>query len=195
MVAFCAIALLFLILLHLFCCCCECYLTICLYFTGACCPTMTRNLGSILWCFSLSRTWTEPPKLEVPQQQSDTWATKTKMNFKLWLHFFANRRRFIETITQLTFLHSQFDAVPKNDFPAARPSRTMSALQTKSVTSSHRLQTAALLHNASITRRLHSTSRFKYDTLLFQQTNVENRGEIKQSNGDIILTVKVQNSL
>lgn len=61
----------------------------------------------------------------------ETAATKTEMNFKLWLYFFANWRRFIETITQLTFLHSQFDTVPKNDFPAARPGRTVSALQTK----------------------------------------------------------------
>lgn len=92
---------------------------------------MTWNFGSILRCFSLSRTWTEPPKLEVPQQQSDTSATKTKVNFQWWLYFSANWRRFIKTITQLTFLHSQSDAVPENDFPAARPSRTVSALQTK----------------------------------------------------------------
>lgn len=61
----------------------------------------------------------------------------------------------------------------------------------KNVTSSRRLQTTALLHNGSITRRLHSTSRFKYDTLLFQQIKVENRGEIKHLNRDTILTVKV----
>lgn len=191
MVAFCAIALLFWILLHLFCYCCDCYLSICLYFTDACFPKMTWNFGSILWCFSSSRTWTEPPKLEVPQQQSDTSATKTKMNFKLWLHFFANWRRFMKNNNTTYFPPQSVWRRPQKWF-SSRPSQLHHVgSPDKNVTSSHRLQTAALLHNASITRRLHSASRFKYDTLLFQQINVENRGEIKQSNCNTILTVKV----
>lgn len=86
---------------------------------------------------------------------------------------------FIKTITYLLSSTVSLTPSPKMIFQPPVP-----VAPCRLSTQKCHIITSSANSSTSTQRRLHSTSRFKYDTLLSQQIKVENRGEIKQSNHD-----------